>query len=389
MSEIIFNFHDTILIATIFLSSLFVLLILFARHDQHISDLFLAGFFAAQGAISLHLLINYGDAVRDLALAHSPDLFYLFSIAFWLEGPLLFLYTRSLLYHGYQFQRVHIVYFVPSLAYLAYIAATFYTLSDAEKINYLTTIKGVDAPSVEHLIEAIRESLRVFFGVLCIIDIRRAQGNIKDRFSNIEKMSLRWLSVLVIAFIAVRVWILLVVFLALIFPSLDDGFFNAMGLGGNYMTFALVAMMMFYSLQSSPFISGHIDDEHDVAEAKYQPDPKITESVQQYMAESKPYLRHLLNLDQLAAELQLNPRALSAVIKHNFNTNFYEFVNSYRINEAKRILADPSQSHKTMIEIAGECGFNSKATYNTFFKKIVGCTPSEYRSKHNNASANQ
>ena len=386
MSDIIFNFHDTILIASIFLSALFVLLILFARHDRHISDLFLAGFFASQGAISLHVLINYGDAVRSIALASSPDYFYLFSIAFWLEGPLLFLYTRSLLFHGYRFQRVHILYFLPSLAYLVYIALTFYTLSTPEKIAYLTNIQGVDAPSTQHLIEAFRESLRVLFGVWCIIDIRRAQGNIKDRFSNIEKMGLRWLKVLVIAFVAVRIWILLVVFLSIGFPSLDDSLFNVMGLGGNYMTFALIAMMMFYSLQSSPFISGHLEHEDDFPDTKYQPDPQITERVKRYMLESKPYLRHLLNLDQLASELDLNPRALSAVIKHNFETNFYEFVNSYRINEAKMILADPKQNHKTMIDIAGECGFNSKATYNTFFKKIVGCTPSEFRQRQRAAS---
>ena len=74
-------------------------------------------------------------------------------------------------------------------------------------------------------------------------------------------------------------------------------------------------MMMFYSLQSSPFISGHIDDEREVAEAKIVPDPELREKVSLYMQEQKPYLRHLLNLDQLASELQMNPRALSAVIK--------------------------------------------------------------------------
>ena len=82
MSEPLFNFHDTILIATICLSGLFVVLILFARHERHYSDYSLAGFFLAQAAISLHVLINYGAAFRDTALAASPDLFYFFGIAF-------------------------------------------------------------------------------------------------------------------------------------------------------------------------------------------------------------------------------------------------------------------------------------------------------------------
>jgi len=99
------------------------------------------------------------------------------------------------------------------------------------------------------------------------------------------------------------------------------------------------------------------------------------------MNEAKPYLYPLLNLDQLASQLSMPPRALSLAIKSQFETNFYEFVNSYRINEAKQILADPQQKHKTMIEISNECGFNSKATYNSFFKKLVGATPSQYRSE--------
>ncbi len=381
MSDPIFNFHDTILIATVCLSGLFVVLILFARHERHYSDYSLAGFFLAQAAISLHALINYGEAFRAIALATSPDLFYLFSIAFWLEGPLLFLYTRALLYRNYTFRWSYSIYFLPSLGYALYIAITFYSLSYAGKITHIQTIEGLDAPSVQHFIEALRESLRVFFGVLCILDIRQAQTNIKDQYSNIEKISLSWLTMLVIAFVAVRVWILIVVFLSIAFPSIEDNTFDVLGIAGNYLTFALVAIMMFYSLQSSAFASGHIEKDAQVPEGRFAADPELKGRVEQYMKEQKPYLQHLLNLDHLAAGLEMNPRALSAVIKHSFKTNFYEFVNSYRIEEAKAILNDPKQKDKTMIEIAGDCGFNSKATYNTFFKKLVGSTPTEYRNR--------
>jgi AraC-like DNA-binding protein len=155
-----------------------------------------------------------------------------------------------------------------------------------------------------------------------------------------------------------------------------------LGIAGNYLTFALVAIMMFYSLQSSAFVSGHIEKDQGAPEGKFSIDPELKGRVERYMSEEKPYLHHLLNLDHLSARLSMSSRALSAVIKHSFKTNFYEFVNSYRIEEAKSILSDPTQKDKTMIEIAGECGFNSKATYNTFFKKLVGSTPTEYRKLH-------
>jgi len=97
------------------------------------------------------------------------------------------------------------------------------------------------------------------------------------------------------------------------------------------------------------------------------------------MQNQKPYLSHFLNLEELAKQLAMHPRALSVAIRQNFKTNFYEFINSYRIDEAKRLLTDEHNSERTILEILGDAGFNSKATFNAFFKKLVGVTPSQYR----------
>lgn len=385
MSEAIFNFHDTVLVATAFLSSLFVILLLAARNERALSDYFLAGFFVCQALIATHLLINYGTEIRDLALTQNPDLFYLFGIAFWLEGPLLFLFTRTLLFKTNTLRTADGLYFVPTLLYAAFILTAFYTLDQAEKIAHLQANASATPPASKVALEIIRESLRVLFGVLCILDIRRRQGQLKEQYSSIERYSLSWLTVLVLSFVAVRGWILVVSALSVIVPNLTDATFNALGLAGNYLTFALIAMMMFYTLQSSSFIADRSDSRTASPDNKYVPDEQVIEHIKQYMRAAKPYLQHLLNLDQLASQLGLNPRTLSTIIKHSFGTNFYEFVNTYRIKEAKNILEDPQQKNKTMIDIAGECGFNSKATYNTFFKKIVGCTPSEYRKKATNS----
>jgi AraC-like DNA-binding protein len=59
--------------------------------------------------------------------------------------------------------------------------------------------------------------------------------------------------------------------------------------------------------------------------------------------------------------------------------NFYEFINNYRIKEAKEILTADSNQEKTISDIFLAVGFNSKSVFNTFFKKNVGLTPSEFR----------
>ena len=382
MSAYILNFHDTVLLATGFQCLLFIFLILFVKHEHHISDYLLMGFFIAQIIIALHVLANFNPQIRSLALAHSPNLLHIFDIAYWLEGPILLWYTRSILNRNFGFGRKDTLYLLPTLAYIIFMGVVFYSLNEPQKVQFLIDEQGLDAPSRKHTTEMIRESFRVIFGVLCLIDIKRARSELRDRFSNIEKIDIGWLSILVIAFTAVRGWILLVVLVAMSVPNLGDSVFNYMGIAGNYLTFALVTALMFLSLQRSSIFDGNIDDENSKATSQTSKvDPELAKKIESHMSEAKPYLYPLLNLDQLASQLSMHPRALSLAIKSQFETNFYEFVNSYRINEAKQILADPQQKHKTMIEISNECGFNSKATYNSFFKKLVGATPSQYRSE--------
>ena len=61
--------------------------------------------------------------------------------------------------------------------------------------------------------------------------------------------------------------------------------------------------------------------------------------------------------------------------------SFYEMIASYRIEESKSILADPSKIHHTIEDVADDVGYNSKSAFNRSFKKIEGITPSEYREK--------
>lgn len=105
------------------------------------------------------------------------------------------------------------------------------------------------------------------------------------------------------------------------------------------------------------------------------------------MKDQKPYLNCLLNLENLSGQLQMSPRNLSQVLNRHYQQNFFDFINTYRVEECKRLLADSANRQQTMLEIMESAGFNSKATFNTFFKKKVGMTPSEFREKLNHPTA--
>jgi AraC-like DNA-binding protein len=87
-----------------------------------------------------------------------------------------------------------------------------------------------------------------------------------------------------------------------------------------------------------------------------------------------------LSLESLAQMLSITPHQLSQFMNERLNTNFRNYVNSYRIEEAKKILIN--ESDKNILTICYDVGFNSKSTFNTCFKKYTSKTPSEFRQEY-------
>ncbi|TPG72466.1 helix-turn-helix transcriptional regulator [Hymenobacter nivis] len=95
------------------------------------------------------------------------------------------------------------------------------------------------------------------------------------------------------------------------------------------------------------------------------------------MADEQPWLEPELTLAELAHRLRTHPALLSKVINAGCGQNFNDFVNTYRVQEARRKLADPRFGHYSLVGVALESGFNSKSTFNRVFKKLLGQAPSD------------
>ena len=97
------------------------------------------------------------------------------------------------------------------------------------------------------------------------------------------------------------------------------------------------------------------------------------------MNTQKPYVNSSLKLKDLSGMLETSERNLSQVINEHKKQNFSDYINSYRVKYAMNLLTDPYLEEKTVLWVLFEAGFNSKSSFNTIFKKAVGCTPAEYR----------
>ena len=97
------------------------------------------------------------------------------------------------------------------------------------------------------------------------------------------------------------------------------------------------------------------------------------------MKTQKPYMDGDLTLQKLAKALAISPHHLSQTINEQLNQSFIDFINAYRIEEAKRMLVDPEKKHYSILAVSEEVGFNSKSAFNTAFRRHANMTPSEFR----------
>ncbi len=111
--------------------------------------------------------------------------------------------------------------------------------------------------------------------------------------------------------------------------------------------------------------------------------------IEELLKNERIYENTELSLTQVAKQLKTNPSIISKVINQGFQLNFNDFVNNYRIESVKEKLKAGEQKIQTLLSIAYDCGFNSKATFNRAFKKSTGVSPKEWMEKNITSNMNQ
>jgi AraC-like DNA-binding protein len=267
----------------------------------------------------------------------------------------------------------------------------FYRFPEAQRIAWINTEAFVYSPAYIGM-DMFVKSLRIAYCVAGFLLIYKYKDILKNTHSNIEKVDILWLKILVIGFTLVTSMEGFLSFSKVIglfaaydflHPNPDGNLIEYIGLSGYYARFVLVCTLVFTSMRYfTNFEAVKQKEAKEPAKKSTQEkllNPEYAEKIDSSMRTQQTYLNPELTLDMLAETLAIPAKDLSMIINRHFNLNFYEFINGYRIEEAKRRLLEPKNKDKTITDIYLEVGFNSKSVFNTFFKKLVGKTPSEYR----------
>ncbi len=225
--------------------------------------------------------------------------------------------------------------------------------------------------------------------------LKEHRKNIDNHFSyHSDRISLEWLKYINIGFILTFVLTFGVVLSRKLF-GLNVLPIYIIDLGLIFFAYSI----SFLGFRQPVIFNEHYRELINSAEKKDkpQPEPKTAEvryeksglkqdeadqhlrSIQDYMQREKPYLNGDLTIQNLAEKLGIPRHHITQIINEKLKKNFYTFVNEYRLEEVKQKLISEEFKGYSVLGIALDCGFNSKSSFNTFFKQNVGMTPSEYK----------
>ena len=134
---------------------------------------------------------------------------------------------------------------------------------------------------------------------------------------------------------------------------------------------------------SSGFISVKKEESNKILEETSNPldEVEITKYklvLDRFIKNNEPYLNSNLSLKELGNNIKLHPNKLSWLLNAEYDKNFNDFINQFRLNHFMMIALDPKFKHITILGLAYDSGFNSKSVFNTYFKKVEGITPSQW-----------
>lgn len=351
-------------------------LLLLVKQKKSLSDYLLFSWLLITG---LHLFFYYTSFDPKLNLPKVIGLL-LFSIPM-LSGPVLYLYISSISRNDVNIKSIS----VHSIVYALYVILLLLMFPNIDlKYGFLIFSENI-SQTIQYLILI---ALAISGGLYAILSLRillSHRKNLQKNFSYTEKINLDWLKWIVISF----VFLFVVLFFLIKFGvSLEILELNSLfKIVGALLTVYVLLMGFFGLRQSSPFLElQSIPPTESKPKQSYgksglndQDIEKIHQRLLQFMKDHKPYLQDDLNLQTLSSLLHIKSNHLSQVINQKAGMNFFNFVNSYRIEEVKTKLKDSKSDHLSLLGIAFDSGFRSKASFNKLFKNQVGMTPTEYK----------
>lgn len=386
MKNTFLNLHEVILILTLAETLLLCMLFKLMPSKQAQSRNLLSLFFLLVAGTLATTTVTWNSSMQTWDLATWSLIPLVLSCCLLLQGPVLYFYLRSLSEPLDMFQWRNLIHLFP-----AALVAAIILIFKVNVIEWLPWnwphLAAIDRAAVK-FIWAIVRCFPLIYVLACFYTEYRLRQRQKQVYSMIDNTELRWAEIVLGGFFIHWLWSFVGYFAG---GYLSGEMNDLVGTLNNYFTVILVNVLFVFGLVNTRELL-HVVPAEEVVKAAEVPqlDEKIL-VIERAVREQKLYLESQLNLERFSEQIGLRARDVSAIINSHYHSNFFEFINGYRIEEAKRLLLDDATKDDTILDIIYKSGFNSQSAFHRFFKRIVGMTPSEFRNRQRtqDASANE
>lgn len=300
----------------------------------------------------------------------------------WLFPASVYFYFLALTNINFRFNKSHLVHIIPYILYLLFSLILF--------VNGLTPMNGLFKTTWgliwDVFFNIISYGGLIFYFVKSLKIFKTYKIWTENQFSNTYDIELKWLRNFLVIFLIGNILHLI--------NSVIDYLYDLPFEQDYYWQLFTVATIVYVGIsgitqkQNHHMNFGSQDDQTDQVaseEGNHKNEDKtissdevfFKEKLEIFMDTKKPYLNPDLTLRDLAGSMNTNTGFLSSVINNSFKKNFNDYINEYRVKEFENAIKLKENQHLTLIALAYDSGFNSKATFNRAVKKFTGKMPSE------------
>lgn len=292
----------------------------------------------------------------------TADVYSIVVLSMFLFGPLFIIYVYLLTIPDYQLRSTAAFHFLPFVIAISLI------------IIHVATQNRVIPRWLIRSLYFIENFHVLGYSVAILIYMSRYRKSLKLRHSNIERLSLSWISIILALFI---------LYFAIISPIVlilyVTGFDWILDFESSWTPILISVYIFFLGFNGIRHHQVFAQPTKAERNSRESFSDAQSDSLVQIMKVKKPYLSDDLTLDSLSEITHIPSHIISRIINKKFGMNFFDYINSHRIAQFNILYLDEGNADRTILDLAMESGFYSKSTFNLSYKKHMGTTPTQFR----------
>lgn len=272
-----------------------------------------------------------------------------------LQMPLYYLYVNSACYYNFKLHKKHLLHALPFLFFFC-----------------LFSITGISKQSYR-VFDIISIVQYYYYIIAVFLALRTFRKLYQENYSSNHHLTYKWLMQTTFLFLTGNLFVLIRGFI-----DDDSPVYTYLYTFTSLFVLFVISWFVLNALYRPNLFAGINKDLVPVKLLnELKEEPEELKSLLKFMKTEKPYLDDKLTLQKLSEQINLPEKQLSLLINQHTGKHFFDFINEFRINDAKTLLKE--QSQLTVQEVLYEVGFNSKSSFYTAFKKETNLTPTDYR----------